>query len=126
MAALRGRLERDLLERCPGTKVNGAGEARVPNVSSLAFEGVTGEALVIALDLEGIAVSAGSACSAGTIRRSPSLLAMGLEDESRRSIRVSLGPETGDEEIAAFVGCLAQVLGPLRRATTEASVAGRR
>jgi len=86
----------------------------VPNTSSLAFEGATGDVLVMALDLEGIAVSSGSACSAGTVRRSHVLEAMGLHEASARSIRVSLGPATTEAEIDAFVGTLERVLGRVR------------
>ena len=121
MADLRDRLERSLLERRIGVRVNGAGAPRVPNLSSLAFDDVSGEALVISLDLEGIAVSAGAACSAGTIRRSPSLLAMGLEQESRSTIRVSLGPSTTVGEIDALVERLPEVLGRLRGAAAGAA-----
>src|SRR6266850_2037657 len=74
------------------------------------IDGVSGEALVIALDLEGIAVSAGSACSAGTIRRSHVLEAMGLVDESGASIRLSLGPSTTREETQEFVETLERVV----------------
>ena len=98
LAALRDHLERAVLERGLGSRVNGQSAPRVPNTSSLAFEGATGEALVMALDLEGIAVSAGSACSAGTVRRSHVLEAMGLHEESASTIRVSLGPATTEAE----------------------------
>ncbi len=121
MAALRDRLEAALIGRRLGARVNGVEAPRVPGTSSLAFEGVTGESLVIALDLEGIAVSAGSACSAGTIRRSPSLLAMGLVEESRSSIRVSLGPGTSEEEIELVVARLEQVLTRMRRSAPAAA-----
>jgi cysteine desulfurase len=110
MAELRDLLERETLRRVRGSKVNGRPAPRVPNTSSLAFEGVTGEALVIALDLEGIAISAGSACSAGTIRRSHVLEAMGLHEESGASIRVSLGRSNTREDIETFVGALEQVV----------------
>ncbi len=124
IAALRDRLEAALLDRLPGTRVNGARAPRVPNTTSLAFEGATGESLVIALDLEGIAVSAGSACSAGTIRRSHVLEAMGLPEASRSSIRVSLGPETTAAEIDALVGALETVLARSRRAALAAQGGG--
>ncbi len=110
MAALRDRLEAKITARAPGTGVNASSAPRVPGISSLAFDGVTGETLVIALDLEGVSVSAGSACSAGTLRRSRSLQAMGLERESRSSIRVSLGPTTTVQEIDLFVERLDRVL----------------
>ncbi len=121
MVSLRDRLESAALERGLAVRVNGAEAPRVPSTSSLAFAGTTGEALLIALDLEGVAVSAGSACSAGTIRRSRSLEAMGLEAESRSSIRVSLGPSTTAEEIDIFVARLEEVLDRLRERTLAAS-----
>jgi cysteine desulfurase len=110
MAALRDHLETQITARAPGARINASSAPRVPGISSLAFEGVAGETLVIALDLEGVSVSAGSACSAGTIRRSRSLQAMGLEQESRSSIRVSLGPTTTVQEIDLFVERLGRVL----------------
>jgi len=116
MAELRDHLERMVLERCPGARVNGSSVARVPNTSSLAFEGANAEALVIALDLEGIAVSSGSACSTGTIRRSHVLEAMGLREAAACSIRVSLGPATTREEIEHFQGTLERVLDRVRTA----------
>ena len=124
-AAILDRLERAVLERGLGGRVNGQSAPRVPNTSSLAFEGATGEALVMALDLEGIAVSAGSACSAGTVRRSHVLEAMGLHEESASTIRVSLGPATTEAEIDAFVRTLEQVVGRVRSAAERVSSGGR-
>ena len=114
MEELRDRLESAVLARDLGARVNGGAAPRVPNTSSLAFEGATGDVLVMALDLEGIAVSSGSACSAGTVRRSHVLEAMGLHEASARSIRVSLGPATTEAEIDAFIGTLERVLGRVR------------
>jgi cysteine desulfurase len=113
---LRSRVEDSVLARGLGARVNAGSAPRVPNTTSLAFEGVTGEALVVALDLEGIAVSAGSACSAGTMRRSHVLEAMGMSDEARRSIRVSLGPTSSANDVEALVTALEVVLRRLRRA----------
>jgi cysteine desulfurase len=115
--ALRDRLEREILARVPASRVNGAGAARVPNTSSLAFAGVTGEVLVMALDLEGIAVSSGSACSAGTVRRSHVLDAMGLGESSGSSIRVSLGPAATDGEIESVAEVVAKVVDRIRAST---------
>ncbi|MFQ5876852.1 MAG: cysteine desulfurase family protein [Acidobacteriota bacterium] len=124
VAVLRDRLEREILSRAPGARVNGAGAARVPNTSSLAFPGLTGEALTIALDLEGFAVSTGSACSAGTIRKSEALEAMGLPDESLSSIRVSIGPGTTEAEVDAFVEVLPAVVARLRAGAAVSVGAG--
>ncbi len=116
MGELRDHLERVVMERGLGVRVNGSSAARVPNTSSLAFDEVDAEVLVIALDLEGIAVSSGSACSSGTTRRSHVLEAMGLREEAGRSIRVSLGPATTREDIDRFAASLEAVLDRIRRA----------
>ena len=114
IGSLRDELERRLLVSEPDAVVHGADALRVPNTSCLSFGGVTGEGLVIALDLEGIAVSAGSACSAGTIRKSESLEAMGLDRESRAAIRISLGHTTTRGEIESVAATLPGVLARLR------------
>lgn len=121
---LRDRLERAVLERVSGARVNGREAPRVPNTSSLAFQGGDGEVLVMALDLEGIAVSSGSACSAGTVRRSHVLEAMGLGESAGSSIRVSLGPGTTIEEVETFVSVLERVV-DRARAAAAASPEGR-
>ncbi|MCX6552087.1 MAG: cysteine desulfurase family protein [Acidobacteria bacterium] len=113
--ALRDRLESALLASVPGTVVNGATERRVPNTTNLSFDRVEGESLVIALDLEGIAVSTGSACSSGTLEPSHVLRAMGLAAARVQSaIRVSLGPATTDAEIDRVLEVLPKVVGRLR------------
>jgi cysteine desulfurase len=121
VGSLRDRMERAVLAAVPGVRVNAAGAPRVPNTSSLAFDGITGETLVVALDLEGVAVSAGAACSAGTMRRSHVLDAMGLGDDAAASIRVSLGPRTTAAEIDAFVAVLARVVDRARAAVPAAA-----
>jgi cysteine desulfurase len=98
----------------------------VPNTTSLAFEGASAETLVFALDLEGVAVSSGAACSSGTIRRSPVLLAMGLAEEAGASIRVSLGPSNTAEEIAFAIDALQRVVERARSAATRATGGGGR
>jgi cysteine desulfurase len=102
--------------------INGGAAPRVPNTTSLAFPGTTGEALVVALDLEGIAVSAGSACSAGTLRSSPSLQAMGRPVEAGCSIRVSFGHATAGDHIDRLLDALGRVLPALRRAGRPVAV----
>ena len=100
MAAMRDRLENAILDSVDGTGVNGQGAPRVPNTSSIYFDHVEGEALVIALDLKGLSVSSGAACSSGAIEPSHVLLAMGLShDRARGSLRLSLGKQTTNEEI---------------------------
>jgi cysteine desulfurase len=111
MADLRRRLETAVLKLYPGARVNGGRSPRVPNTSSLYLPGLHAESMVIALDLEGIAVSAGAACSSGTQRRSPALLSMGLEEEAAGSIRVSLNPGTTVEDIDGCLAALGAVIG---------------
>ena len=97
-AALRDRLEARLLE-IPGARRNG-GEPRVANTANVSFEGVDAEALLIALDLEGVAASTGAACAAGGIEPSHVLKAMGFSPERvQSSLRLSLGRGTTQEEI---------------------------
>lgn len=99
IAALRDTLERALLA-ISGTSVNGGSSPRVPNTTNITFDGVEAESLLIALDLEGIAVSTGSACSSGTLEPSHVLRAMGgPAARARQAIRFSLGPSTTAEEI---------------------------
>jgi len=100
VAELRDRLEQSLLAAIPSIRVNGGTSHRVANTSNLAFPGAGGEALVIALDLQGIACSTGAACSSGAIEPSHVLLAIGLSaDDARSSLRFSLGRHTTPEEI---------------------------
>ncbi len=100
IAALRDRLERELVARVPHARVNGAGARRTPNTANIIFPFVEGEALVIALDLRGIACSTGAACSAGAVEPSHVLTAIGLPpEEARASLRFSLGHDTTDDEI---------------------------
>jgi len=100
VAGLRDRLEESLLAAIPSIRVNGGAGHRVANTSNLAFSGAGGEALVIALDLQGIACSTGAACSSGAIEPSHVLLAIGLSaDDARSSLRFSLGRHTTSEEI---------------------------
>ncbi|MBI4082931.1 MAG: cysteine desulfurase [Candidatus Lambdaproteobacteria bacterium] len=99
VAALRDRLAEQLGD-LEGFFLNGAGAPRLPNTANLGFDGLSAESLLVALDLEGIAVSAGSACSSGAIEPSHVLLAMGLpEPRVRASLRISLGPATQAAEI---------------------------
>ena len=91
VAAMRNRLEKTILERVEDSAVNGAGAPRVPNTTNLRFENLEGEALVIALDLKGLAVSGGSACMSGATEPSHVLTAMGLvTNRARASLRFSL------------------------------------
>jgi cysteine desulfurase len=97
LTPLRDRLEAGILARVSGTSVNGSN--RVHNTTNIRFDGIEGEAIVIALDLRGYAVSSGSACSSGAVEPSHVLLAMGLKpEEARSSVRFSLGPENTVEQ----------------------------
>ena len=114
LSALRDRLESSLLDRIPGTTVNGS-DARVPNTTNISFDGVEAEALLIALDLEGIAVSTGSACSSGTLEPSHVLRAMGLTPRrAQSSIRFSLGLGNTDGEVDRVVAVLPPLVAKLR------------
>jgi cysteine desulfurase len=114
-AALRDRLEQGILEKVPGTWVNGDAAARVPNTTNISFDGVEGESLVIGLDLEGVAVSTGSACSSGTLEPSHVLRAIGLTPSRVESaVRFSLGPGTTDAEIARVLEAVPAVVARLR------------
>jgi cysteine desulfurase len=105
--AMRDRLEREALARIPDTHVNGAGAPRVPNTANLRFEGADGEALLIALDLEGICASAGAACASGSLKPSHVLTAMGLSStQAHGSLRLSLGPETQEADVDRLLEAL--------------------
>ena len=114
LRTLRDRLEASLLDQIPDTAVNGSGE-RVPNTTNISFHGVEAEALLIALDLEGIAVSTGSACSSGTLEPSHVLRAMGLTPRrAQSSIRFSLGLGNTEDHVARVVAVLPALVGKLR------------
>jgi cysteine desulfurase len=116
LASLRDRLERGILDKVPGTAVNGAPDGRVPNTTNIRFEGVEGEAMVIALDLRGYAVSSGSACSSGAVEPSHVLLAMGLTpEEARSSVRFSLGPGNTAEQVDGLIEAVVASAEHLRR-----------
>lgn len=118
VSALRDRLERGVLESIPDTAVNGARDLRVPNTTNISFDGIEAESLLIALDLEGIAVSTGSACSSGTLEPSHVLRAMGLPTHrTQNSIRLSLGQGNTDQEVDAFLAILPGVVQKLRAVT---------
>jgi cysteine desulfurase len=100
VSALRDKLEHGLLTRVPHARVNGGRAPRTPNTTNLVFPGIEGEALLIALDLKGLACSTGAACSSGAVEPSHVLTAIGLPpDEARASLRFSLGRHTTEEEI---------------------------
>jgi cysteine desulfurase len=113
---LRDSLEAAILERVPGAGVNGGGAPRTPNTTSIYFDGIRGEALVIALDLRGFAVSSGAACSSGAVEPSHVLTAVGLSaDRARSTIRFSLGRMNNAEQVEALVEALVEAVAQLRR-----------
>jgi len=113
---LRDRLERGLLERVPHSWVNGGRAPRVPNTSNMTFPFIEGEAMVIALDLKGIACSTGAACSSGAVEPSHVLVALGLAPEdARATLRLSLGHQTTEEEIKFALETIPPVIERLRQ-----------
>jgi cysteine desulfurase len=114
-ARLRDHLEDGILRSVPGTVVNGGGAPRVPNTTNIAFDRVEAESLLIALDLDGIAVSTGSACSSGTLEPSHVLRAMGLpHGRVQSSLRFSVGATTTAEDIDRVLAVLPALVQRLR------------
>jgi cysteine desulfurase len=122
IAILRDRLERGILRRVEGARINGSTADRLPNTTNIRFDGIEGEATVIALDLRGYAVSSGSACSSGAVEPSHVLLAMGLRpEEARSSVRFSLGPENTEREVDGLIEAVEAGVAHLRRISPVAS-----
>jgi cysteine desulfurase len=116
ISALRDRLERGILAQVEDAAVNGDGAPRVPNTTNIYFDHIDGEAMVIALDLKGLAVSTGAACSSGAIEPSHVLTAMGLRpDRARASIRFSLGKQNTEEEIELALALVPETVARLRQ-----------
>ncbi len=121
LSALRDRLEAGILRDVSGTVVNGALDPRVPNTTNISFERVEAESLLIALDLEGIAVSTGSACSSGTLEPSHVLKAMGLPaHRTQNSLRFSLGMFSTEAEVDRVVEALPRLVEKIRGLTRRA------
>jgi len=113
--ALRDRLESALLDRIPAAHVNGDRSHRVPNTTNMSFPGAGGEALLISLDLQGIACSTGAACSSGSTEPSHVLLAAGLSrDDARSSLRFSLGRPTTAGDIDRAIEIIPAVVERIR------------
>ena len=118
IAILRDRLEQGILAGVPGTVVNGTIEARVPNTSNISFDRVEAESLLIALDLEGIAVSTGSACSSGTLEPSHVLKAMGFQaHRTQNSLRFSLGAFSTEAQVDFVLQTIPRLVEKLRALT---------
>ena len=115
IAQLRDRLQQTIVSHTEAVGVNGAGAPRVPNTANIYFDGIEGEALVIALDLKGLAVSAGAACSSGASEPSHVLTAMGLAaDRGRASLRFSLGKQNTPEDVDYALGLIPETVARLR------------
>jgi cysteine desulfurase len=115
MAAMRDRLENSVLSTVELATVNSANVPRTPNTSNIIFEHIEGEAFVISMDLKGIAVSTGAACSSGAIEPSHVLIAMGLTpDQARGSIRFSLGKTNNEDEVDLVAEKVPEVVTKLR------------
>jgi len=122
---LRDYLEQEVTRRITGVKRNGDPHQRVPNISNLTFDGVDGESLLIALDLKGVAVSTGSACSSGSLEPSHVLTAMGLpRDEVRGSLRFSFSQYSTREEVDYAISTLAEIIARLREMSPEGDTPG--
>jgi len=116
LTGLRDRLESAILDRIPHTGVNGHRAARTPNTTNIYFDGIEGEALLIALDLRGFAVSSGAACSSGAVEPSHVLTAIGLKaDRARASIRFSLGHANTAAQVDALADAVAASVAHLRK-----------
>jgi cysteine desulfurase len=121
IASMRDRLESIVLDRIPGTGMNGSRWNRTPNTSNIYFDGVDGEAMVIALDLRGFAVSTGAACSSGALTPSHVLTAIGLtDDRARASMRFSLGRGNTMEQVEALAEAISGSVAHLRRISVHA------
>ncbi len=115
IATLRDRLETGLLTRLENIGINGANAPRVPNTTNIWFDNLEGESLVIALDLQGLAVSGGSACSSGAAEPSHVLTAMGLSPaRGRASLRFSLTKYTTEDDIDFALEVVPAAVGRLR------------
>ena len=113
---LRDRFEAGVTERIDEIVFNGLRARRLPHLSNISFRFIEGEGLLISLDLQGIAVSTGSACSSGTLEPSPVIRALGRDDElSRGAIRFSFGKDNTEEDVDYVIDVLAQVVERLRR-----------
>jgi len=115
IAALRDRLQAGIVERIAGVSINGEATRRQPNTLNVSFEGLKGESLVMALDLEGVACSTGSACSSGSTEPSHVLSAMGLSREAARSsLRLSLGRYNTGVDVDVALEAIVRVVARLR------------
>jgi cysteine desulfurase len=114
--ALRDRFELGVSDRIDDIVFNGARSQRLPHLSNISFRFIEGEGLLISLDLQGVAVSTGSACSSGTLEPSPVIQALGRNDElARGAIRFSFGKDNTEQDVDHVLEILPQVVERLRR-----------
>jgi cysteine desulfurase len=122
---LRDRFEAGVMDRVEDVVFNGDRARRLPHLSNISFRFIEGEGLLISLDLQGVAVSTGSACSSGTLEPSPVIRALGRNDElSRGAIRFSLGKDNTDEDVDYVLDVLPRVVERLRRLSPLNKVSG--
>ena len=115
ISALRNKLQNGLLSRVPDAQANAAKAPRTPNTCNITFPGLEGEALIISLDLRGLACSTGAACSSGAVEPSHVLTAIGLSAaDARSSVRFSLGRHTTEAEIDAALEIVPAAVAQLR------------
>ena len=117
LQSMRDELEQRLQATCEPTVINSPSEHRLPNTLNISFPGVDGEAMLVALDLEGIACSLGSTCASGSAEPAPVLMAMGRSEEVYKSaVRFTLSSDNGPEEIPIAAQRIAAVVKRLRDA----------
>jgi cysteine desulfurase len=117
LQSMRGELEQRLQTTCEPTVINSSSEHRLPNTLNISFPGVDGEAMLVALDLEGIACSLGSTCASGSAEPAPVLMAMGRSEEVYKSaVRFTLSSDNRPEEIPIAAQRIAAVVKRLRDA----------
>lgn len=113
---LRDRFESEILEAVPDIVINGIGGPRSPYISNISFKGIEGEGLLINLDMSGVAVSTGSACSSGSIEPSHVIVALGTEDDvARGSVRFSFGKDNTEDDVDYVLGLVPKAVENLRR-----------
>jgi len=116
LGKLRDKLEREIAERIADVEMNGDRERRLPNIANISFRRVEGEALLINLDMAGIAVSTGSACSSGSLEPSPVIRAIGRDDElARGAVRFSFGRQNTDADVEQVLEHVPKAVETLRR-----------
>jgi cysteine desulfurase len=122
--ALRDHLEKEIRQQAPDAMVFGGHAPRLPNTSLFAIPGLAAERALIALDLDGVAVSSGSACSSGKVKRSHVLAAMGVADDlAGNAIRISLGLETSESDVTKCLAAFEKLIGRTKRNTSDLAAA---